>query len=134
MPTGFATARIDPNAPQALPPRTGARPCHKGNPEGLSHGSRRLAAAGSSCTTAVCTQRDRVCGTYAAHRGHDSTPQPPTNAGHTEKRPMKPPRSKLWGITRKGIVCETPRFLTLFPLQANALRADYSSCSTYSIV
>jgi hypothetical protein len=28
---------------------------------------------------------------------------------------MKPPRSKLRGITRKGIVCETPRFLTLFP-------------------
>ena len=32
---------------------------------------------------------------------------------------MKPPRSKLRGITRKGIVCETPRFLTLFPLQGN---------------
>ena len=29
---------------------------------------------------------------------------------------MKPPRSKLRGITREGIVCETPRFLTLFPL------------------
>ena len=29
---------------------------------------------------------------------------------------MKSPRSKLRGITRKGIVCETPRFLTLFPL------------------
>src|SRR5215510_8325273 len=33
--------------------------------------------------------------------------------------PMKPPRSKLRGIIRKGIVCETPRFLTLFPLQGN---------------
>src|SRR5215510_5106855 len=32
---------------------------------------------------------------------------------------MKPPRSKLRGITKKGIVCETPRFLTLFPLQGN---------------
>jgi hypothetical protein len=32
---------------------------------------------------------------------------------------MKPPRSKLRGITRKGVVCETPRFLTLFPLQGN---------------
>ena len=32
------------------------------------------------------------------------------------RKPMKPPRSKLRGITRKGIVCETPRFLTLFPL------------------
>ena len=32
---------------------------------------------------------------------------------------MNPPRSKLRGITRKGIVCETPRFLTLFPLQGN---------------
>ena len=32
---------------------------------------------------------------------------------------MKPPRSKLRGITRKGIICETPRFLTLFPLQGN---------------
>jgi hypothetical protein len=32
---------------------------------------------------------------------------------------MKPPRSKLRGITRKSIVCETPRFLTLFPLQGN---------------
>ncbi len=32
---------------------------------------------------------------------------------------MKPPRSKLRGITRKGIVCETPRFLTFFPLQGN---------------
>src|SRR6266496_1695757 len=32
---------------------------------------------------------------------------------------MKPPRSKLRGITRKGFVCETPRFLTLFPLQGN---------------
>src|SRR6266496_1927025 len=32
---------------------------------------------------------------------------------------MKPPRSKLRGITRKGIVCETPWFLTLFPLQGN---------------
>ena len=32
---------------------------------------------------------------------------------------MKPPRSLLRGITRKGIVCETPRFLTLFPLQGN---------------
>ena len=32
---------------------------------------------------------------------------------------LKPPRSKLRGITRKGIVCETPRFLTLFPLQGN---------------
>ena len=32
---------------------------------------------------------------------------------------MKPPRSKLRGIIRKGIVCETPRFLTLFPLQGN---------------
>jgi len=36
---------------------------------------------------------------------------------HTNQ--MKPPRSKLRGITRKGIVCETPRFLTLFPLQGN---------------
>ena len=34
---------------------------------------------------------------------------------------MKPPRSKLRGITRKGIVCETPRFLTLFPLAHSAL-------------
>ena len=34
-------------------------------------------------------------------------------------RVMKPPRSKLRGITRKGIVCEAPRFLTLFPLQGN---------------
>jgi hypothetical protein len=34
-------------------------------------------------------------------------------------RKMNPPRSKLRGITRKGIVCETPRFLTLFPLQGN---------------
>src|SRR5262249_23613675 len=32
---------------------------------------------------------------------------------------MKPPRSKLRGIKREGIVCETPRFLTLFPLQGN---------------
>ena len=32
---------------------------------------------------------------------------------------MKPPRSKLRGYHKKGIVCETPRFLTLFPLQAN---------------
>jgi hypothetical protein len=32
---------------------------------------------------------------------------------------MKPPRSKLRGITRKGVVCETPQFLTLFPLQGN---------------
>ena len=32
---------------------------------------------------------------------------------------MKPPRSKLRGIIRKGIGCETPRFLTLFPLQGN---------------
>jgi hypothetical protein len=39
---------------------------------------------------------------------------------------MKPPRSKLRGITRKGIVCETPRFLTLFPLQVSALRADFA--------
>ena len=35
------------------------------------------------------------------------------------RNPMNPPRSKLRGITRKGIVCETPRFLTLFPLQGN---------------
>ena len=35
------------------------------------------------------------------------------------QRKMKPPRSKLRGITRKGIVCKTPRFLTLFPLQGN---------------
>ncbi len=39
---------------------------------------------------------------------------------------MKPPRSKLRGITRKGIVCETPRFLTLFPLELSALWADSS--------
>ena len=32
---------------------------------------------------------------------------------------MKPPRSKLRGITRKSIICETPRFLKLFPLQGN---------------
>ena len=38
---------------------------------------------------------------------------------------MKPPRSKLRGITRKGIVCETPRFLTLFPLAHNALWAGF---------
>jgi hypothetical protein len=88
MPTGFATARIDPDAPKALPPRTGARPRHQGSPGGPSHGSRRLAAEGSSCTTAVGTQRHRGCGTSAAHSGHDSTPQPPTNAGHTEKRPF----------------------------------------------
>src|SRR5215470_10443537 len=38
---------------------------------------------------------------------------------YTQLGPMKPPRSKLRGITRKDIVCETPRFLTLFPLQGN---------------
>jgi hypothetical protein len=32
---------------------------------------------------------------------------------------MKPLRSKLRSITGKGIVCETPRFLTHFPLQGN---------------
>jgi hypothetical protein len=40
------------------------------------------------------------------------------NAGITSAQ-MKPPRSKLRGITRKGVVCETPQFLTLFPLQGN---------------
>ncbi len=33
--------------------------------------------------------------------------------------PMKPPRSKLRGIRRKGIGDETPRFLMLFPLYGN---------------
>jgi len=32
---------------------------------------------------------------------------------------MKPPRSKLRGIRRKGIGDETPRFLMLFPLYGN---------------
>jgi len=32
---------------------------------------------------------------------------------------MKPPRSKLRGIIGKIASCETPRFLTLFPLQGN---------------
>src|SRR5262249_6142433 len=45
---------------------------------------------------------------------------------HLLNQPMNPPRSKLRGITRKGIVCETPRFLTLFPLVLSALRADFS--------
>src|SRR5882672_5195391 len=40
---------------------------------------------------------------------------------------MKPPRSKLRGITRKGIVCETPRFLTLFPLQGNLAASSEES-------
>src|SRR2546425_11790735 len=34
-------------------------------------------------------------------------------------RGMKPPRSKLRGIRRKGIGDETPRFLMLFPLYGN---------------
>ncbi len=42
-----------------------------------------------------------------------------TGGNMWRRRTMKPPRSKLRGITRKGIVCETPRFLTLFPLQGN---------------
>src|SRR5258706_11352267 len=42
-------------------------------------------------------------------------------------RKMKPPRSKLRGITRKGIVCETPRFLTLFPLQGNLAASSEES-------
>jgi len=40
---------------------------------------------------------------------------------------MKPPRSKLRGITRKGIICETPRFLTLFPLQSNLVASSEES-------
>src|SRR6266853_6103633 len=45
---------------------------------------------------------------------------------------MKPPRSKLRGITRKGIVCETPRFLKLFPLQGNlAASSEESPDSIY---
>jgi hypothetical protein len=48
MPPGFATARIDLDAPKALPPPTGARPCHKGSPRVPSHGPRRLVAEGSS--------------------------------------------------------------------------------------
>ena len=41
--------------------------------------------------------------------------------GHTHdpKTVMKPPRSKLRGIRRKGIGDETPRFLMLFPLYGN---------------
>src|SRR5262245_21087254 len=95
MPTCFATARIDPDAPNALPPRTGARLRHQGSPRGPSHGSRRLAA----CTTAVCTQRHRGCGTYAAHGGHYSTHQSPTNAGHTEKCPFV----DIAGLERKEV-------------------------------
>jgi hypothetical protein len=49
-------------------------------------------------------------------------------------RQMKPPRSKLRGITRKGIVCETPRFLTLFPLQGNlGASSEESPDSNYII-
>src|SRR5262245_5277826 len=50
-----------------------------------------------------------------------------SNMSEWKKRPKKPPRSKLRGITRNGIVCETPWFLTLFPLVHNALRADFST-------
>jgi hypothetical protein len=32
MPTGFATARIDPEAPKALPPRTGSAAVPEGEP------------------------------------------------------------------------------------------------------
>jgi hypothetical protein len=47
---------------------------------------------------------------------------------------MKPPRSKLRGITRKGIVCETPRFLTLFPLQGKAISGkDLAMFSPFAI-
>src|SRR6266536_6273392 len=45
---------------------------------------------------------------------------------------MKPPRSKLRGITRKGIVCETPRFLTLFPLQGNLEASSEESPDSHS--
>ena len=38
---------------------------------------------------------------------------------YLQRWPNEASRSKLRGITRKGIVCETPRFLTLFPLQGN---------------
>src|SRR6267378_7526526 len=47
--------------------------------------------------------------------------------GLTPSWKMKPPRSKLRGITRKGIVCETPRFLTLFPLQGNLAASSEES-------
>ena len=42
-----------------------------------------------------------------------------TAVGPENSNQMKPPRSKLRGITRKSIICETPRFLKLFPLQGN---------------
>ena len=41
----------------------------------------------------------------------------PLSTRHVEE--MNPPRSKLRGIRGKITSCETPRFLTLFPLQGN---------------
>jgi DNA-binding transcriptional ArsR family regulator len=76
---------------------------------------------------AIANTQERCCGkltrdvpiTQATVSQHltvltDADLVEPPPQGH-----MKPPRSLLRGITTKGIVCETPRFLTLFPWQGN---------------
>jgi hypothetical protein len=93
-----------PQAPCAAPPRmvmTRGRP-------------RQLDTSTHFCPNADCAYRGWVGWGNLRANGHPNR----TSRTHLHK-PMKPPRSKLRGITRKGIVCETPRFLTLFPLQGN---------------
>jgi len=65
----------------------------------------------------VCTTWSLGCSSIAMSLG-DPSDMTSTALKHLliGLGPMNPPRSKLRGITRKSIVCETPRFLTLFPL------------------
>ena len=72
----------------------------------LSHGLRETAYPGVAALHAFC----RLYNTLSLRFLTMCTLVPHAHST------MKPPRSKLRGITRKGIVCETPRFLTLFPL------------------
>jgi hypothetical protein len=86
MPTGFATARIDPEAPKALPPRTGSAAVPEGEPwraltrpqapRGgvlLHHGRRH--AAPQMLWHVCCSQRPRQYASASYERGtHGKTP------------------------------------------------------------